>query len=322
SVGRALGLRDYEDERGQEGENIEPDLPFGKDNNTNTIMSENTAPSEYDGSYASTLMPYDIRVMQYLYGASTFNNDDTVYEFGNNNLLQKRTIWDAGGIDTLNFFGWSALPDSVRVNGLDYYFDMNEGGQNTAQIALPRQSPPSSVATGATYTVAPVGSGGGTEETPPLSFKTTSYVTRIAFGTQIENLVGSQGNDEILGNNLANNIIGGPGNDIIAGAKGPDIIYGGIGADTFVFARGDGGANPTLADVIADFRKEEGDKIGLALALPFSALTISQGTGVNANDTLIRITATGEYLAVLSGIPAGLLNASDFISADVQSFIP
>ncbi|HEY9299291.1 MAG TPA: hypothetical protein VIQ31_23605, partial [Phormidium sp.] len=80
-VGRALGLRDYEDERGQEGENIEPDLAFGKDNNTNTIISENTAPSEYDGSYASTPMPYDIRTLQYLYGTSTFNNSDTVYDF-------------------------------------------------------------------------------------------------------------------------------------------------------------------------------------------------------------------------------------------------
>ncbi|MFB2936562.1 hypothetical protein ACE1B6_15030 [Aerosakkonemataceae cyanobacterium BLCC-F154] len=321
AVGKAFGIRDYQDERGQTGENIEPDLAFGKDNNTNTNSSENIFPGEYDGLFTTTPMPYDIRVLQYFYGASTFNNDDTVYNFGNNNLLAKRTIWDAGGIDTLNFSGWGALPDSVRVNGLDYYFDMNEGGQNTAQIALPRQSPPSPFPTGATYTVTPVDSNGGNEETPPLSFKTTSYVTRIAFGTQIENLVGSQGNDEILGNNLANNIIGGPGNDIIAGARGPDIIYGGIGADTFVVAAGDGGANPTLADVIADFRKEEGDKIGLALALPFSSLTISQGTGANANDTLIRITATGEYLAVLSGIPVGLLNASDFISADVQQFI-
>lgn len=317
AVGRALGLRDYEEDRGQTGENVEPDLPFGKDNNTNTVISETY--QNYDGLYASTPMPYDIRTLQYLYGASTFNNDDTVYNFGNNNLLEKRTIWDAGGVDTLDFSGWSALPESVRFNGLDYYFDMNEGGQNTTQIALPRQSPPSPFATGATYTVAPVDSNG--EDTPPLSFRTTSYTTRIAFGTQIENLYGSQGNDEILGNNLANIIVGNPGNDIIAGAKGPDIIYGGVGADTFVFAPGDGGANPTLADVIGDFRKEEGDKIGLALALPFSALTISQGTGVNANDTLIRITATGEYLAVLKDILAGLLNASDFVSADVQSFV-
>jgi serralysin len=318
AVGRSLGLRDYEENRGQTGENIQPDLPFGKDNNTNTVISETY--QIYDGSYASTPMPYDIRTLQYLYGASTFNNDDTVYSFGNSNLLEKRTIWDAGGIDTLNFSGWSALPDSVRVNGLDYYFDMNEGGQNTAQIALPRQSPPAAFPTGSTYTVVPRDSSGG--DTPPLSFRTTSYAIRIAFGTQIENLVGSQGNDEILGNNLANFIIGGPGNDIIAGAKGPDIIYGGIGADTFVFAPGDGGPNPTLADFIGDFRKEEGDKIGLALALPFSALTISQGTGVNANDTLIRITATGEYLAVLAGVPAASLNASDFVSADIQRFIP
>lgn len=318
-VGGALGLTDYGSLRGQDGQNAAPDLPLAKDNNTNTVMTLNFIPGSYDGSFASTPMPYDIRTLQYLYGASTFNNDDTVYNFGNNNILDKRTLWDAGGIDTLNFSGWGALPENVRFNGLDYYFDMNEGGQNTAQIALPRQSPPSPVATGATYTYTPPDSG---DDDTAITFRTTRYATRIAFGTQIENLVGSQGNDEILGNNLGNNIIGGPGNDKIAGARGPDIIYGGAGADTFVFARGDGGVNPTLADFIGDFRKEEGDKIGLALALPFSALTISQGTGANANDTLIRITATGEYLAVLAGIPAGSLNASDFISADVQSFIP
>ncbi|MFB2896124.1 M10 family metallopeptidase [Aerosakkonemataceae cyanobacterium BLCC-F50] len=319
-VGGALGLTDYGSKRGQTGESTSPDLPLAKDNNTNTVMTLNFIPGEYDGSYASTPMPYDIRTLQYLYGTSTFNSGDTVYNFGNNNLLVKRTIWDAGGIDTLDFSGWGALPENVRVNGLDYYFDMNEGGQNTTQIALPRQSPPSAVATGATYTYTPSGSSGNNGTTS--TFRTTSYATRIAFGTEIENLVGSQGNDEILGNNLGNNIIGGPGNDKIAGAKGPDIIYGGAGADTFVFAPGDGGANPSLADFIGDFKKEEGDKIGLALALPFSALTISQGTGANANNTLIRITATGEYLAVLAGVSASSLNASDFISADVQSFIP
>ncbi|OKH40783.1 hypothetical protein NIES2119_00245 [[Phormidium ambiguum] IAM M-71] len=318
-VGGALGLTDYGSLRGQDGQNAAPDLPLAKDNNTNTVMTLNFIPGSYDGSFASTPMPYDIRALQYLYGASTFNNNDNVYNFGNNNLLEKRTIWDAGGVDTLDFSGWSSLPESVRFNGLDYYFDMNEGGQNTAQIALPRQSPPSPFPTGATYTYTPPNSGG--DDTTALTFRTTRYATRIAFGTEIENLYGSQGNDEILGNNLANVIIGNPGNDVIAGAKGPDIIYGGVGADTFVFAPGDGGANPTLADTIADFRKEEGDKIGLALALPFNALTISQGTGVNANDTLIRITATGEYLAVLKGIPAGLLNAGDFVNADVQSFV-
>jgi len=331
-VGAALGLNDYTKQRGSSGQSgFNADLTLAKDNNTNTVMTKNFIPvqgdlntaGEYDGLYASTPMPYDVRALQYLYGARNFNNGDNTYNFTNSDLLQKSTIWDSGGTDTLNFSAWGVLPPNVRFNNFDYYFDMNEGGQNTAEIALPRQSPPFNSATGATYLVAPAGStSSGSTTATPTSLKTSRYGINIAFGTQIENLVGSEGNDEILGNNLPNNIIGGPGDDKIASGKGPDTIFGGIGADVFVLTPGEGGSTIAAADVIGDFNKAEGDKMGLALGLPFVNLTITQGTGANANNTIIRMISTGEYLATLVGVSASSLNASDFIIADVERFIP
>ncbi len=51
----------------------------------------------------------------------------------------------------------------------------------------------------------------------------------------IENLSGSNYNDQLLGNSVANLINGGAGNDIIRGYAGNDTFIGGAGNDTFVF---------------------------------------------------------------------------------------
>jgi serralysin len=342
-VGAALGLEQPQRQRDPDTieSEFEPTLPLARDNNTNTVMTYNALPNvNYTGLYASTPMPDDIRALQYLYGASNFNNGDNVYRVDNNNLLQKRTIWDAGGIDTLDFSGLSALPESVRVRNLDYYFDMNEGGQNTAQFALPQYI---FTTTGATYSFA---SPDSTPENPlpPTVYRTTSYTTSIAFGTEIENLVGSQGNDEILGNRMANNINGGPGNDRIAGARGGDLLTGGSGVDTFVFARFDGGDNVATADVVTDFNVAE-DKIALALVPVFDApplppeslatplqvvadsnnpnsrfiqingqtlAILTQGTGANANDTILQLLGSNEFLAVIKNTAVSVFNNNSF----------
>ncbi|MFB2969343.1 M10 family metallopeptidase [Aerosakkonema sp. BLCC-F183] len=291
NVGRALGLK----------QTIvsSPNLNVGKDNNTNTVMTDNFSPERYNGAMASTLMSYDIRALQFLYGASYFNSNDTTYNFDAGNFFGiKQTIWDSGGIDTLDFSGLP--PDQVG-----YYFDMNEGGQNTQQVALNT----------ATYLVPSDDDNQTNEDGSPVltPYNTSLYSTSVAFGSEIENLVGSNGKDDILGNSLFNNIKGNGSDDRITGARGKDTLTGGDGADTFVFAPGDGGLTPETADVITDFTDGQ-DKIGLALALPFGALTITQGSGAYANDTLIRISSTREYLAVLTGVPVGLINSADFIS--------
>ncbi|MCL1468211.1 M10 family metallopeptidase [Argonema galeatum] len=281
-VGQALGLSTP----------LAPPLNFSPDrnNNTNSVMSSNQA-----GRFASTPMSYDVRALQFLYGASYFNNTDTTYRIDGSNILQKRTIWDSGGVDTLDFTGLGALP--LRFNNFDYYFDMNEGGHNTTQIAL---NVTYSIPNPNSTTAAPL---------PDTVFRADDYSTIVAFGSQIENLLGSGGNDEILGNNLGNDIKGGEGDDRITGARGADTLTGGGGVDTFVFAAGDGSLNREGADIIIDFQ-DGVDRIGLALGLRFGSLSIAPGA--NVNDTSIRIASSGEYLAVLTGVPSTAITSADF----------
>jgi hypothetical protein len=58
----------------------------------------------------------------------------------------------------------------------------------------------------------------------------------IAFGSQIENVVGTSSNDVIIGNDLANVLMGGAGNDILRGGGGNDTIDGGGGFDVALFS--------------------------------------------------------------------------------------
>lgn len=58
----------------------------------------------------------------------------------------------------------------------------------------------------------------------------------------IENLTGSNGDDQLFGNDVANDLIGGRGNDLLAGAAGNDALEGGIGNDML-----DGGSGTDTA---------------------------------------------------------------------------
>jgi ABC-type lipopolysaccharide export system ATPase subunit len=49
----------------------------------------------------------------------------------------------------------------------------------------------------------------------------------------------------------------------------------------------------------------------------FADLSVEQGTGSNSNDTLVSITATGEYLAIVEGINATALTEADFTPVDI-----
>lgn len=321
-VGLSLGLDDYTDRRAETRQGFVPDLIPALDNNTNTVASETVyglptsiaeqfrEPYTYRGAYARTPMAYDIRALQYLYGASYLNNTDTTYRYDAGNFINiKQAIWDGGGIDTLDFSSLPALPPDLVAPRTEppipppaplppktgYYFDMNEGGQLTAQNALNR----------AIYPVIPPGnqqnSGGNQDNaTPPRTANTNVYNTTIGFGVLIENLIGSPGNDEILGNNLANNISGGDGDDQITGARSADILTGGPGADVFVLARGDGGRTIAEADIITDFTPGV-DRIGLALGLNLGQIAFSAGN--SPNDTILRLADSGEFLAVVQGVP-------------------
>jgi Ca2+-binding RTX toxin-like protein len=136
----------------------------------------------------------------------------------------------------------------------------------------------------------------------------------ILTGKNSINGTGNTLNNTLTGNTLNNlldggagsdTLLGGSGNDTLRGGQGNDILTGGSGRDTFVLALGEG------TDTITDFTRNS-DKIGLANGLSFGQLSITQGTGSNANNALISSSSTNELLAILSGVQANTLNSSLF----------
>ncbi len=277
-IGHALGLRqpnNYAGFASAERPTFPPQGPalsFVQDNNSNTAMSFNIA-----GVGASTPMPYDVRALQFLYGFSNANSGNDLYRFDGNNFIgSKQTIWDAGGIDTFDF---SALPAIGS-----YFFDMNEGGVSTNESAL----------NASTYLAI--------NDPTQFPYSASSYGTYVAYGTSLENLLGSPVNDRILGNTSANGINGGGGDDLLIGGFGPDTLAGGPGRDTFVYAPGDG------MDMITDFSPAE-DFIALAAPLTVEGVSI-EAAGA---DTVLRVLGTGEVLAVLMGVTADSLSRTNFV---------
>ncbi len=298
-----------------------PYLPFDQDHTRNTILSYNAAYSTFsdpNGENPRSLMAYDIRALQYLYGArSNFNGDNNVYKFDSSNFYTVQTIWDGGGADTLDF---SALP----ANNV-YSLDMNQGKPLTAKSAL------GDLSYYLQTSQVPVGS-----DLDRL-YTTETFGTYIAFGAAIENLVGSPGNDQVLGNELANSILGSAGNDTISGGRqsdsldggeGGDYIYGDKGMDLLTGGGGGdwlrgGRGNDTIitgvgidgivlqpdggTDTIVDFVPDV-DWLVLVDGLKFEQLSIVP----SGNDTEIRIGSTGQVLALLTGMALSSIGQSDF----------
>ncbi|AOY82774.1 hypothetical protein BJP36_25575 [Moorena producens JHB] len=163
-----------------------PFLPFNEDNTTNTVMSYNFA-----GESAITPMIYDIHALQLIYGAREYNHGDTIYSFdrvyyytdgsedyGATKAI-KQTLWDSGGVNTLDFSNLTFLDTG-------YHFDMNEGGILTTQDAY----------NGSSYKARIDDSG--------IKYVTSKFGTAIAFDTIFQNLINSRSNDYIIANSAAN----------------------------------------------------------------------------------------------------------------------
>lgn len=324
-IGHAMGLKhpgNYNFSRYRTANLADfPYLPFDKDNSRNTIMSYNpqlSIDSTSDNKNPRSLMPYDIRALQYLYGAGNdLSGGDNVYKFDSNNFNTVQTIWDGGGSDTLDF---SALP----ANNV-YYLNMNQGEVLTANSAVGDLS----------YYVQLSQLSPGI---PDRLYTTETFGTYIAFGADIENLVGSPGNDVAYGNAMANSIVGSAGNDTISGLRqsdtldggeGDDYIYGDKGLDVLTGGGGDdllwgGQGNDTTiggvgrdrivlqanggTDTIVDFA-DDADLLVLIDGLRFEQLSIA----TSANGTEIRLGSTGRILALLPEIALSSIGQSDFL---------
>lgn len=174
-------------------------------------------------TYPTTPMLLDILAIQHLYGANVLShagNDSYSWDAGEN-LFE--TVWDSGGIDTLD---WSNQSTGSIIN--------LEGGY-WSYLGPARVSGPNG--------------------------ETTTQNLALAFGTVIENAEGGSARDWIYGNG-ANNALngnggddilygwggddqleGGSGNDIVCGGDGNDLLFGGFGSDWL-----DGGADDDSLD--------------------------------------------------------------------------
>ena len=207
-IGHALGLKHPNP---YEKHDYGPFLPFDEDNTTNTVMSYNFA-----GKSAITPMIYDIEALQSIYGAREYNDDDTTYSFHSVHYYTdgsddygstkeiKQTLWDSGGINTLDFSNLTDLDTG-------YHFDINQGGIITTHKAY----------NGSSYKAR--------TDDSRKEYVTSTFGTAIALDTVFHNLINSNSDDHIIANSAANIFSGyefgiKTGNDAIEGWDNQDTL--------------------------------------------------------------------------------------------------
>jgi hypothetical protein len=227
-IGHALGLKHPFD-----GEKT---LPEDRDYQAYTVMSYNEKYSyrleyieEDDGlSYTiDSVQPenyslYDIEALQSIYGENKIStNQDNIYkiDFNNSNF---HTIWDSGGIDTI---------DASEAKG-STTLDLKGGTLNSVdEYSLEQLVNHYQDGVEDNYYYEWI------EETVRDYYNQNILYTGrdnfgIASGTVIENVITGEGNDTIFDNSANNSIITQQGDDnIFIGAGGFDTIDGGEGID-------------------------------------------------------------------------------------------
>jgi Ca2+-binding RTX toxin-like protein len=179
--------------------------------------------------FAQSLMMYDIRAIQQMYGAEfTYNSSNTTYTFsqttgemfangvgqgapGANRIF--RTLWDGNGVDTYDFGNYTT---NLAV-------DLTPGGW-------------SDLAVGSTFQKAKLDAAFGTN-----TYARGHLFNALQFNGDVRSLIensnGGTGSDSIKGNAANNLLNGNGGDDTLEGGVGNDTIDGGVGGnDIAVFA--------------------------------------------------------------------------------------
>ena len=158
-----------------------------------------------------TPMLNDVMAIQAIYGASTTTRSgDTVYGFGSNisgaaanlydfskNLNPILTLFDSGGLDTLNLSGWST-PSFVYL----------EAGVYSSANAM----------------------------TNNIVIAYGSVIENAVGGNGNDALTGNSAANRLEGGAGSDQLDGGNGNDTLVGGAGNDFLTGGAGDDTAVFS--------------------------------------------------------------------------------------
>jgi serralysin len=211
-IGHALGLThpsNY-DASDDTAPTYSANASYFEDSRQYSVMSyfdETETGGNYGSKYSAVPLLDDISAIQELYGAnmSAFAGD-TVYGFNSNTGREWFSV--AGSGTTPVFAVWDA--------GGNDTFDFS--GYSQSQLIDLRAGDFSNV--------------GGLHGN-----------VAIAYGATIENAIGGIGNDEIIGNAVANVLTGGAGQDTMSGEGGNDALNGGAGNDQL-----DGGSGSDTLD--------------------------------------------------------------------------
>jgi serralysin len=169
--------------------------PFDEEFNNSSVLSGRFDDVRYSVmSYNDTYdfqptgpMLYDIAAMQYIYGSNnTWRTGNDTYRWEAGAQIFE-TIWDAGGNDTLDA--------SNQLQGVTLNLNSGEFSR--------------------------IGQGIYNWSTGVIN---NDFLT-IAYGTRIENAIGSDYDDSLIGNDADN---------VLEGGKGRDTLRGGLGSDTYI----------------------------------------------------------------------------------------
>lgn len=286
-LGHSLGLKHPGNYNAGGGGTPGPYLPAALDNSDYTMMSYYDGASKaIDGKRPVAPMLLDILAMQYLYGANTsWHAGNDIYAL--TNTAAPQCIWDAGGVNTLDF---SACTGAVLI-------DLNAGTFSETAPGLHNIS----LAYGVAVQRAVAGAGGSTIRGNDLgnTIAGGAGADDVSGGAGHDEMTGGAGHDRLRGGGGDDRLDGGNGQDTLDGGSGNDIMLGGLGDDVyFVDAPSDvvtesaNGGRDTVRTTLAQYALGQ-DVEDLAGAVAGRAYRLTGNTldnvieGNSGNDTLV-----------------------------------
>jgi serralysin len=250
-IGHAIGLSHPSRYNAAEGVTItyEQNAQYFNDSRVFTVMTYFGSPPVGGNLpiFASTPQLHDIAAVQYLYGVNTTTRTgDTVYGFNSTAgrpdfAISSATqgaafsIWDAGGIDTLDLSGYT---QAATIDLREEAFSSAGPGSNAGDAHFNI-----SIARGVSIENAVGGAGNDT-----LIGNLLDNI--LSGGDGIDTIFGGAGQDRLLGNAGDDTLIGEGGDDFLQGVGGFDWMVGGDGNDTF--AGGEPGTNVMIGGAGVD----------------------------------------------------------------------
>lgn len=190
---------------------------YAQDTGQYSVMSyfgAHESGAEHWGSFGATLLLHDVAAMQRIYGANmTTRTGDTVYGFNSTagrssydfsiNTRPVVTIWDAGGVDTLDCSGFGAFQ----------IIDLTPGAFSDV---------------------------GGLTRNVSIAFGTQVENARGGWG--VDHMGGGEGDNRLDGGAGDDRLDGRGGHDVLIGGDGFDIVvFDGDYEDVFIKSDGEGG---------------------------------------------------------------------------------